>query len=162
MPWRRVPILDSRGVARLVPPPNSTFGAVRAEPREEQLNAIRAGLHGVSSGAMVRVVGGVVLGIVIGVAVYRVARNHLGPVEGPSSGILFGVLLGGGAGWALARLGLRPPDFSAAMGLHDLRACVCCGYDLREVPAAADGCTVCPECGGAWRLVPARADEARA
>ena len=36
--------------------------------------------------------------------------------------------------------------------LHHLR-CPHCGYDLRLLPAdPADGATVCPECGCAWRL----------
>jgi hypothetical protein len=35
-----------------------------------------------------------------------------------------------------------------------LRVCASCGYDLRGLPAAPDGCTVCPECAGAWRLPP--------
>ncbi|MCL4743181.1 MAG: hypothetical protein KJZ54_13365 [Phycisphaerales bacterium] len=30
--------------------------------------------------------------------------------------------------------------------------CVACGQDLTGVPAHPDGCTVCPECGAAWRL----------
>lgn len=30
--------------------------------------------------------------------------------------------------------------------------CPHCGYDLRGLPSAADGNTVCPECGCAWRL----------
>lgn len=30
--------------------------------------------------------------------------------------------------------------------------CPACTYPLRTVPAAPDGCRVCPECGGAWRL----------
>lgn len=30
--------------------------------------------------------------------------------------------------------------------------CASCGYPLGEIDAAADGCTVCPECGSAWRL----------
>jgi hypothetical protein len=30
--------------------------------------------------------------------------------------------------------------------------CASCGYSLREMSAAEDGCTVCPECGSAWRL----------
>lgn len=29
--------------------------------------------------------------------------------------------------------------------------CASCGYALSNIPAAADGCTVCPECGSAWR-----------
>lgn len=34
--------------------------------------------------------------------------------------------------------------------------CGSCGYELRGIAPEADGCTVCPECGGAWRV-----DEAR-
>lgn len=30
--------------------------------------------------------------------------------------------------------------------------CPGCGYHLRELPVEADGCTVCPECGAAWKL----------
>jgi hypothetical protein len=30
--------------------------------------------------------------------------------------------------------------------------CAKCGYDLDGLAAAPDGCTVCPECGAAWRL----------
>lgn len=30
--------------------------------------------------------------------------------------------------------------------------CASCGYSLREIDAAPDGCTVCPECGSAWRI----------
>jgi hypothetical protein len=36
--------------------------------------------------------------------------------------------------------------------------CASCGYSLQRLPAAADGCVVCSECGAAWRfagMVPA-------
>jgi ssDNA-binding Zn-finger/Zn-ribbon topoisomerase 1 len=29
--------------------------------------------------------------------------------------------------------------------------CPSCGYELSQLPIEADGCVVCPECGGAWR-----------
>lgn len=32
------------------------------------------------------------------------------------------------------------------------RQCAACGYPIGDLPPADDGCTVCPECGGAWRL----------
>jgi len=32
------------------------------------------------------------------------------------------------------------------------RRCAHCGYDIRGLPVADDGATVCPECGCAWRL----------
>ncbi len=35
----------------------------------------------------------------------------------------------------------------------DHRRCPHCGYDIRDLPVdPADGATVCPECGCAWRL----------
>jgi hypothetical protein len=30
--------------------------------------------------------------------------------------------------------------------------CASCGYELAQLPPEDDGCTVCPECGAAWRL----------
>ena len=32
--------------------------------------------------------------------------------------------------------------------------CGACAYELQGSPAADDGCTVCPECGAAWRVEP--------
>jgi hypothetical protein len=29
--------------------------------------------------------------------------------------------------------------------------CPACGYEITDLPPAPDGCTVCPECGAAWR-----------
>jgi hypothetical protein len=34
----------------------------------------------------------------------------------------------------------------------DERRCPSCGYSLGDLAAQPDGCTVCPECGAAWRL----------
>lgn len=41
-----------------------------------------------------------------------------------------------------------------AIALAFLEACLCpsCGYELRGLPTEEDGCTVCPECGAAWRV----------
>ncbi len=30
--------------------------------------------------------------------------------------------------------------------------CAASGYDFMDLTPEADGCTVCPECGGAWRV----------
>jgi hypothetical protein len=38
----------------------------------------------------------------------------------------------------------------------DERRCPSCGYDLTGCDTAEDGCTVCPECGAAWRIGPAQ------
>ncbi|MGH7244406.1 MAG: hypothetical protein ACREJD_13425 [Phycisphaerales bacterium] len=43
-----------------------------------------------------------------------------------------------------------------------LGTCAGCRYDLRDIEPAADGCTVCPECGGAWKLQQAHPTESRA
>lgn len=34
--------------------------------------------------------------------------------------------------------------------------CASCGYALAILPTEADGCTVCPECGSAWRIPAAK------
>jgi hypothetical protein len=36
--------------------------------------------------------------------------------------------------------------------VSELGVCYACGYDLVDLPAEGDGCTVCPECGAAWRV----------
>ncbi len=37
---------------------------------------------------------------------------------------------------------------------NEFRRCASCAYSLKELSPEADGCVVCPECGGAWRLRP--------
>lgn len=32
------------------------------------------------------------------------------------------------------------------------KTCASCRYGLAEIEPEADGCTVCPECGGAWKI----------
>jgi hypothetical protein len=39
----------------------------------------------------------------------------------------------------------------AAIELSNNR-CPSCGYDLEAQGPQSDGCTVCPECGGAWQM----------
>ena len=39
-----------------------------------------------------------------------------------------------------------------AGGLVAINRCASCGYNLQKLPAAEDGCTICPECGAAWKL----------
>lgn len=33
------------------------------------------------------------------------------------------------------------------------RRCPSCAYDLADTPPDPDGCTTCPECGAAWRIL---------
>lgn len=51
-------------------------------------------------------------------------------------------VLGAGRG-----LGVRIRDAILSEG-----RCPGCGYGLKEIAAAGDGCRVCPECGAAWAL----------
>jgi hypothetical protein len=37
--------------------------------------------------------------------------------------------------------------------------CSACGYNIKGLEPQDDGCTVCPECGAAWRLVPGMEDD---
>jgi len=45
-------------------------------------------------------------------------------------------------------------DLEVARALAHVAVGVCpaCAYALEGIGAAPDGCLVCPECGGAWRL----------
>lgn len=46
------------------------------------------------------------------------------------------------------------PNYHDIVRREVIRAhfCPSCSYRLRGVPPEPDGCTVCPECGAAWRL----------
>src|SRR5690606_24881404 len=69
--------------------------------------------------------------------------------------ILVSVTIGLGVSvLVIAFLGIIRPYWRgrAIVGAHRLGACACCGYDLRKGVPDLDGCTVCPECGAAWRL----------
>ncbi len=48
---------------------------------------------------------------------------------------------------------MRTMNAADAASLHKSRGrCATCAYSLRGLPREPDGCTVCPECGAAWRL----------
>lgn len=49
-----------------------------------------------------------------------------------------------GQGWRSFALG---KETSLAVG-----CCPSCGYSISEISPQDDGCTICPECGAAWRL----------
>lgn len=46
------------------------------------------------------------------------------------------------------------PDKRVLQMLLNARYCAGCLFFLEGLPAEPDGCTVCPECGAAWRLPP--------
>jgi hypothetical protein len=73
--------------------------------------------------------------------------------------IVGAVALGAVAGFALSIAAVVKLDDVLTARLVDkfksLRRCPSCGYDLTGlVPESSDGngCTICPECGAAWRL----------
>ncbi|TVQ31828.1 MAG: hypothetical protein EA376_07505 [Phycisphaeraceae bacterium] len=43
------------------------------------------------------------------------------------------------------------PDLLTEAMLAEQR-CPSCARSLADLPAESDGCTICPECGGAWRI----------
>lgn len=59
--------------------------------------------------------------------------------------------------WLILRAGWVARTRGIVRGLLAEGRCATCGYDIRGCRAEADGCTVCPECGAAWR-VPAGAN----
>ena len=63
----------------------------------------------------------------------------------PAGGMLVGVLLP-------SRMLGAPSDDDIAHAMRLTQVCPACGYDLHDLKAEVDGCTVCPECGAAWRI----------
>ena len=57
-------------------------------------------------------------------------------------------------------------DRALAKGLRRLfryhAHCPSCLYGIRDIEPDPDGCTICPECGAAWRLPPHNETEPRA
>ena len=138
-----------------MPPPAPGFGAVRMNEDDDALARARAAVHAVPTGLGVRSMQSVFLALVIMAMVYVASVRALGPKDGPRGGIVLGMALGAASGWGFWRLTDRIPHASRVdRVLSERRLCVVCGYTLRGVPAQPDGCTVCPECGSAWRLPP--------
>ena len=58
-------------------------------------------------------------------------------------GLLFGLFLN--------RYAWKNPQ-RAVLAMTQVGLCPSCAYRIDEIGPEPDGCTVCPECGGAWRL----------
>lgn len=103
----------------------------------------------------------VVSSIVMNVTLFRVAAS---PIDARSFiaglvvalGMMVLVVLPLGTRLVRHRLG---PDIREAV--LDQGFCPSCAYRLEGVPPEADGCTVCPECGGAWRVSGGASDGGR-
>lgn len=70
------------------------------------------------------------------------------PVFGLGVGLSMGLLLGW---WMRQSIWEGNPERVIAALLF-VGHCPRCGYGLRACGIDADGCTVCPECGAAWRV----------
>jgi hypothetical protein len=152
-------VLDSRRRRVRVPAPSAALGLGRLDPRREQLERARALVHGVPAGAGLRLARGVVIGLMSGAATLGFGVTWLGRQD--ARGVLFlAGLVGLFAGWAGYRLGAATEPLELVEPLlARCRMCLACGYDLSGLEAEGDGCVVCPECGGAWRVGGARAAE---
>jgi hypothetical protein len=92
---------------------------------------------------------GLVLMCAMAIVVVGVRRSHWPPeVILVVSGVPLPVLL------LLSRRGFFRKQFPVAIADAMLaeKRCPSCGYDLGAAAPEGDGCVVCAECGGAWRL----------
>lgn len=87
--------------------------------------------------------------VLISLGVWPMARPWSG--YGPWT---IGAILGYGVVGVIVASRIRRLRASSQSPLASLlaahRRCGACGYRLHEIEPAADGCCVCPECGGAW------------
>lgn len=142
-------VRDARGKAWRVPPPAVV---VPTDERSKRLNALRGEVYGAPGGLGTRAGFGLLLGAIIGGMLYRECRKYLGPAD-QLGAITISLLAGAGAAFGGFRLNVRAPNERVVgPGVQELKMCLICGYDLRDVPPAGDGCSVCPECGAAWKV----------
>lgn len=91
---------------------------------------------------------GVLLTIVLGpIVLFATAGSIPAPVRVGVIAFLLVVLVP----FAVVRHRRRWPS-RRAKELTQRRMCGACGYSLLRLVEASDGCTVCPECGAAWKL----------
>lgn len=63
-----------------------------------------------------------------------------------------GIMVGVVAAMGLVRVRERRYARALASAVLGTGHCPSCHYEMRGLAAASDGCTVCPECGAAWRV----------
>ncbi len=71
--------------------------------------------------------------------------------------LVLGIMFVGVPLWVLFS-GIGRPADQAKILLLDEGLCATCARSLSGLSAEADGCTVCPECGAAWRIEANRAE----
>lgn len=101
---------------------------------------------------------------IVGFMFYRSVRAQLTPMEvemmraaarevlhQEGLGLVLG-LLANGLALLLVLLMVRATAWRRARYCLGKHVCPVCAYRLEGLRVEEDGCTVCPECGGAWRL----------
>lgn len=61
------------------------------------------------------------------------------------------LVYGGIMGAVFSRMTWRSPQHAKA-AMFRAGLCPACVYQISEVPVDAEGCTICPECGAAWKI----------
>jgi hypothetical protein len=92
------------------------------------------------------------VGLTLALMVFRMSSGAL-DVKDRTRGLVVAALMGIAGGYGFFRLNVRPPTTDGLLRMmKSAHRCVCCGYDLCGLASEQAGCTVCPECGAAWRL----------
>ncbi len=168
---RRRELIDDRGQATVLyisrrPMPRPPQGdASRGRALSRRLMRVMFGPYYLYVAAMV--IYGIGVGLVLPwlmLPVLHWSRDAGLPVitVGVAMGFVLGAaLFGGPLWWYVGRRRRHIRDAALACTF-----CPSCLYDLQALTAQADGCTVCSECGAAWRLVaeteaPMRSDSPR-
>lgn len=99
----------------------------------------------------VAVIVGVTLMALVPQLMNRLARAFNSQAIGMTIAMIVFVLAYGIIGWVVVTAIFRRNAQRIARTIAAAGHCPTCGYSFAELEAAADGCTVCPECGGAWR-----------
>jgi len=143
-------VKDGRGVSRQVCPFSDAVRESGLDPVEVAPPAHRAMFWrtSLSVGAFFTVLMTAVLGAILAPMHGWKVWAHL-PLWSPVMFVGFGFPMGFIAsryGWRSAQAGC---DALLVAGL-----CPHCAHGIAGIPSESDGCTVCPECGSAWRVVP--------
>ncbi len=152
---RRV-IVDARGNERAAYAGDTPLGRLRDRPHfpREDFRRVRASLASPTWGGRHRDAWWMVA---LQLGLWFVAAAIVGGTLLFSRHWRFGVVGGAFFSWGAwfvltARTRLQERDAGVRAGaLLAARRCASCAYSLGGA-TASDGCTVCPECGAAWRL----------
>lgn len=89
--------------------------------------------------------------LLLGSIIVRLIQGQIAPAEFAWRALLYqGVWIVPLVFWRAAR---RSRFHRIRQAMLECRRCPHCGYDIRGLPVdPADGATVCPECGCAWRM----------